>query len=275
MPELPHLILPRAEVDMERRKRPGFGSGVPRDQRQQSQRIQQDVTDALEEQARLRATVIDPRLIVRVRTAQPVPEEEWERAGLTVLGQDDRDSVVLFSSEGELTEFRRRLESYSAPIPQGQKNPSYSNLIGAIEEFRQIEPADRIGSALRDEGFEAPVNFENDRTFLIDVELWETGTQEQRAGEIETLGREIGKLGAEITDRYTFLESVASPTRSARTRSSCGGSRSDGQHKLQAATVTAAVYKYNSFARIWKMAPERSDPRNSFISSAVARNAMY
>ena len=202
MPELPHLILPRAEVDMERRKRPGFGGSVPRDQRRQAQKIRQDVENTLIEQARLRAIVVDPRLIIRVRTAQLVIEEEWERAGLIVLGQDDRDSVVLFSSDGELTEFRRRLESYDAPIPAGQKNPLYSNLIGAIEEFRQITPADRIGSALREEGFDTIDSFEDDRTFLIDVELWETGTQTQRINEVELLGVELNRQGAEITDRY-------------------------------------------------------------------------
>ena len=35
MPQLPHLILPRAEVNLDRRKRPGFGKQVPRDAAQQ------------------------------------------------------------------------------------------------------------------------------------------------------------------------------------------------------------------------------------------------
>ena len=69
MPELPHLILPKAEVDLERRKRPGFGGGVPRNQRDQSQKVQREVEETLTERARLRAAAIDPRLIVRVRTA--------------------------------------------------------------------------------------------------------------------------------------------------------------------------------------------------------------
>lgn len=39
MPELPHLILPRAEVDMDRRKRPGFGKQAPRNATEQTARV--------------------------------------------------------------------------------------------------------------------------------------------------------------------------------------------------------------------------------------------
>src|SRR5208337_3484404 len=128
MPELPHLILPRAEVDLDRRKRPGFGRSVPRDPGQQSQRVRQAVDEALAAHVQLRLSIADPELIVRVRTSNLVPEEEWIRAGLTVLGHDDNDSVVLFSSDAELTAFRARLRAYGEAIPEGQKNPQYSLL---------------------------------------------------------------------------------------------------------------------------------------------------
>src|ERR1017187_7239890 len=139
MPELPHLILPRAEVDLVRRKRPGFGRTVPRDPGQQSRRIRQAVDEALTTHRQLRMSIADPELIVRVRTTNLIPEEEWIRAGLTVLGHDDNDSVVLFSNDAELTAFRARLRAYSEGIPDGQKNPQYSVLIGSIEEQRSIE----------------------------------------------------------------------------------------------------------------------------------------
>src|SRR5579863_5757643 len=116
MPELPHLILPRAEVDLIRRKRPGFGRPVPRDPGQQFQRIRQAVDEALAVHKQLRVSIADPELIVRVRTTNVVPEEEWIRAGLTVLGHDDDGSVVLFSSDAELTAFRERLRAYSERI---------------------------------------------------------------------------------------------------------------------------------------------------------------
>jgi hypothetical protein len=202
MPELPHLLLPKAEVDLERRKRPGFGGGLARNQRDQVQKVQREVEETLAERVRLRAAAIDPRLIIRVRTAQPVTEEEWEKAGLTVLGQDDRDSVVLFSSDGELTEFRRRLSRYADPLPTGQQNPSYAGLIGAIEEFRFLQPVDRIGSSLREEGFGTLESIAEDREFLLDVELWETGTQAERSQDVIRLEVELEERLAGITDRY-------------------------------------------------------------------------
>ena len=101
MPELPHLILPRAEVDMDRRKRPGFGSAPNRDYGQQTARVRQAVDDALATHAQLRTSVVDPALIVRVRTQGVLSDEEWIRAGLIVLGHDATNAIVLFASDAE------------------------------------------------------------------------------------------------------------------------------------------------------------------------------
>ena len=108
-------------------------------------------------------------------------EEEWERVGLAMLGQDDGEAVVLFSSDGELKEFRRSLAAYAGPIPEGQSNPAYASLIGAIEEFRPLGPKDRIGPQLRNEGFWGMENFADaTRRHAVDVELWDTGSQALR-----------------------------------------------------------------------------------------------
>jgi hypothetical protein len=160
------------------------------------------VVDVLAAVDRLRSTVVDPKLIVRVRTAVPVADNEWEKAGLVVLGQEDRDSVVLFSSDGQLTEFRRRLASYAEPLPEGQQNPSYANLIGAIEEFRPLSPEDRIGPSLRDEGYDTVESFADDRVFLLDVELWDTAPQLQRLEEVDKLRVQLSERSGEITDHY-------------------------------------------------------------------------
>jgi hypothetical protein len=99
MPELPHLILPRAEIELERRKRRGFGTSTPREHAQHSERITRAVEETLESHARLSTTIVDPKLIVRVQVSHAVPEDQWTRAGLAVLGHDGADSVILFSSE--------------------------------------------------------------------------------------------------------------------------------------------------------------------------------
>jgi hypothetical protein len=84
MPELPHLILPRAELEMERRKRRGFGDAPQKDVAEQTGKVRQAVDDALAVHKKLQESVTDPALIVRVRTSGLVSEEEWIRAGLRV-----------------------------------------------------------------------------------------------------------------------------------------------------------------------------------------------
>jgi len=209
MSELPHLILPRAQVDLDRRKRPGFGSRPDRDHQEQAKKISKAVDEALVSHAALRSTIVDPALIVRVRTATVLPEDEWVRAGLVVLGHDENDSVVLFSSDAELTEFRARLAAYEKGTPEGKKNPQYASLMAAIEDFGPLTPEDRIGSALKADGFETPEAFALDTFFRLDVELWETGTQLERATQVEQLLTEIREHGGDVTDRYIGLSFTA------------------------------------------------------------------
>lgn len=209
MPELPHLILPRAEVNLDRRKKPGFGRSVPREPGEHAARITQAVDEALATHAALRATIVDPELIVRVRTTHFLPEDEWIRAGLTVLGHDENDSVVLFASDTELTDFRARLAAYSEGVPQGQVNPRYAALIACIEEFGPLSPRNRIGGALRDEGYTEVESFGADAQFTLDVELWEVGTQEERAFQADSLNVQVSRHGGEITDRYVGVTFTA------------------------------------------------------------------
>lgn len=202
MPELPHLILPRAQVNMDRRKKRGYGFTPTPDYRAQARRVSQAVEEALENQRQLRSIYVNPDLIVRVRTLSFLQEEEWIKAGLRVLGQDENNSVILFASDSELTEFRARLTAYSQGIPTGQKNPKYASLIAAIEELSPLSPADRIGNVLKDEGYESPENFSLTATFKLDVELWEIGTQDERLTKVEQLEPRLSEHEGEITDRY-------------------------------------------------------------------------
>jgi subtilisin family serine protease len=209
MPELPHLILPRAEVNLDRRKRPGFGMSVPREPGEQATRISRAVDEALAAHANLRATIVDPELIVRVRTTHFLPEDEWIRAGLTVLGHDENDSVVLFASDAELTAFRARLAAYSEGVPEGQVNPHYASLIACIEEFGPLSPRDRIGGALRVEGYEEVDSLGGHTQFTLDVELWEIGTKEERGAQADALNVHVVGRGGEITDRYIGISFTA------------------------------------------------------------------
>lgn len=202
MSEYPHLILPRAAVTLERRKRPGFGSRPEREYGDQSQKVRVAVEGVIARREQAVAQGINPALVLKVRTAVVVPEEEWERAGLSILGTSENQTVILFATDGELQEFRRRLAEYAKGIPEGQKNPMYSSLIAAIEEIGPLGPEDRLGPRLRQEGFTSLQNFIDNAEYRFDVELWETGNQNTRSARVNELEAHIEGLGGEIVDRY-------------------------------------------------------------------------
>jgi hypothetical protein len=209
MPELPHLILPRAEFEIERRKRPGFGRSPNKDVTEQTERIRIAVDEALAVHKRLSARITDPALIVRIRTSGVVPDKEWEHAGLTVLGHDATNSVVLFASDAELKVFQVRLSAFAAEKKAGQKNPSYNLLIASIEDFGPLRPEDRIGSALQAEGFTRPDTFAESREFVVDVELWDIGDQRERGQQADRFSEEISNSGGEVSDRYIGITFTA------------------------------------------------------------------
>lgn len=200
MAEHPHLILPRAEVNIERRRRPGFGSRPDRDQQRQARRVREAVEGVLRRRAELPVNV-NPALIVRVKTSGVVPEEQWERAGLTVLGTEADTTVILFASDGELEEFRNRVRDYGEPIPPGQRHPRYASLIGAIDELGTLRPEERIGPLLRRRGVTLD-SFEPQRNYTLDVELWDFGTQPDRGARVNELAALIEARGGTVVDRY-------------------------------------------------------------------------
>lgn len=202
MAEHPHLILPRAQVNLERRKRPGFGSNTPREYQKQSAFVSAAIESVLERKKKVTAQGIDPALIVKVRTVNSVPDEDWANAGLTVLGTDDDNTVVLFASDGELREFKRRLAEYGKGVPKGQKNPSYSSLIAAIEDLTPLSAEDRLGSGLKEDGFASPTNFSEETVYRLDVELWEVGDQASRVARVNVIDAYIQARGGSILDRY-------------------------------------------------------------------------
>lgn len=204
MPPRPHLLLVRAEVNFERRRRPGFGARPPRDFRAHGQTLERQVNELLERRQNINRPLggVEPSLILRVRTTGGLTEDAWEAAGLTVIATNADDSFVLFSSDNEIEEFRRRLAAYrGGPVGVAQTAP-YSSLVAAIEEVGQIRPADRIGPLLRGEGIVQPNNFEDGLRYSLDAELWSLGTRDRRAEIIQQMEAFLHANGGEISDRY-------------------------------------------------------------------------
>jgi len=203
MPEHPHLILPRANINIDRRKKPGYGSRPARDYVAHTDLVRNAVEEVIaHRQQQIAAGEINPSLIVRIRTVGVIPNEEWERIGLVVLGTNDDQSVILFSSDNDLQEFQRRLNEYARGIPEGQVNPQYNNLFAAIEEIGVLRPIDRIGSRLISNGITTSDDFIEEQEYRLDVELWDFDNQINRGFRINEIEARVVEKGGSITDRY-------------------------------------------------------------------------
>jgi hypothetical protein len=111
MPDFEHLQLIRLEPLPERRKRPGFGAAPARDEQQHGQKVLADTVRVLaEHQRRPRIAQVDPALILKVELDGNISDEDWERAGLTVLADDPDKTLILFASDAQLAAFRERTE---------------------------------------------------------------------------------------------------------------------------------------------------------------------
>ena len=124
----PHLMLPRAEVEPERRQRPGFGFISPKPYTKHGSDVNTQISDILQQfQARAtkRPRGIDPQLILRMKLEKPgaIDDEEWRRNGLIPIAEDRDGLVILMASDSQLKDFRRRLDSYKKGPPPGSKAP--------------------------------------------------------------------------------------------------------------------------------------------------------
>ncbi len=198
-----HLRLVRLPEQLERRKTGGGGRPPERDPADHSRRLREELDEAVAVQRqRRRPDVIDPSLILRVQMTGSLLEEQWEQLGLTVLSSDIDRTLVLFSSADEMTEFRQRLNAYAGGAPAGQKYPPYVSFIATIESIGVVEPRDRIGLRLREDGFNDPEDFAEGAEFLLDLELWDVGRRELRERKLQQIADYVVARGGEVYDRY-------------------------------------------------------------------------
>jgi len=198
-----HLRLVRLPEQLERRKQ-GGGGGVPtREPGPHSRKLRTELNSVVAEQQQRRLPeFVDPSLILRVRMNGMTLEEDWEQLGLTLLASDEDKTLILFASNDDLLGFRNRLDAYARGTPVGQAAPSYNGFIARIEGIGSVEPRDRIGLRLREEGFTDPDDFENERAFLLDVELWDLGRRELRSRKLDQIADYITAHNGEVLDQY-------------------------------------------------------------------------
>ncbi|MBW8857606.1 MAG: hypothetical protein JF604_25510, partial [Bradyrhizobium sp.] len=198
-----HLELVRLPEQFERRKHGGGGPPPARDRDQHTTKLRDELDATTQEQrGRRKPEFVDPSLILRVQMTGTLLEEEWERLGLTVLSSDvDRTLVLLTSSEG-MQDFRARLDAYQSGPPLGQKHAPYINFISGIESIGSVEPRDRIGPRLLEEGFADVDDFVAQTSYLVDIELWDLGERRLRERKIEDVIRYVEARGGDVFDRY-------------------------------------------------------------------------
>lgn len=205
MPNLPHLILPRVELALPRKKT-GFGRPPVREHLTHGRALTNQITNVLNDyRRRPRPSGIDPSLILRIKLNPKagVDEETWERCGLTLLSVDENKTLVLFSSDADLTDFQRRLSEYEqGPPSPDQKSAPHTQVFASIDEITDVRPKDRIGRLLRADGINDVGDIEEVTDYVVDIELWDLGDRETNRRKVGELRAFIEQEGGRVTDDY-------------------------------------------------------------------------
>lgn len=205
MPNLQHLILPRADYELPRKKT-GYGRPPARAHAAHGSVLSRQINNVLTQfQRRRRPSGINPNLILRVQLNPQagVDEDTWERCGLVLLSIDENKTLVLFASDQELADFKRRLLQYrQGPRRPNQKSAPHTQIFACIDEIGEIRPQDRIGRLFRTEGVEDISGFDDSLQYVVDIELWDFGNQQTNRGKVDELRNFIEREGGRVTDQY-------------------------------------------------------------------------
>ncbi|MFK0731986.1 MAG: S8 family peptidase [Gloeotrichia echinulata GP01] len=141
---------------------------------------------------------LDPKLIFKIKPTKKgsIEDKDLIRTGLDILAFEPDKAIVVFSSDLELKEFRKRLENYS----QITEGPEYSYL-GAIDELVPLEREDRIGRLLELK----PV--QPGELAALDLELWHTGDRKEMQKYLDDITEVLESLSSDtapmrMSDRY-------------------------------------------------------------------------
>jgi hypothetical protein len=189
-----HLKLPRINIELPRRSKPGFGGNKRTNITEHSKHLLGQISILTEPvKEKNNPFRLDPKLIFKLKIAEKgyISDDSLALTGLNCLSREPNKVIVVFSSDNQLTEFNKRLESYS----QITDGPKYEYL-GDIDDLLPLEREDRIGRLLELK----PV--ESDELAALDLELWHTGDR-----------KEMKKYLDDITETLEYLSSDTAPMR--------------------------------------------------------------
>jgi hypothetical protein len=196
--QLPHLPIIREPSDAALRKKPGFGSVAPRqDRAAHGRELRESTQQAIERVKKTRGDLgIDPSklLVLRLTAFDQAQVEVLERLGISVVEetrekQDKRDLfrlVVQFGDEATLDRFQQEFRAYERSETLKTELPAAMrrDLFDAMESADDITARERTGALLAKLG---PPEFE---PFWIDVDLWFPGDV-SGSGQVEATFREL------------------------------------------------------------------------------------
>ncbi|KHG39371.1 MAG: S8 family peptidase [Aphanizomenon flos-aquae KM1D3_PB] len=186
-----HLKLPRI-INIElprRRRRHGGGGGEKRTDFIEHGKHLLDQVYSLTEPTKQKTNPfrIDPKLIFKIKATIKLSDDLVNQTGLNILAREPDKAIVVFSSDIELIQFRKRLENYS----QITEGPEYSYL-DAIDELVPLEREDRIGRLLELK----PV--QPDELAALDLELWHTGDLKEMKASLEHIAETLKYFSSDI-----------------------------------------------------------------------------
>jgi len=193
-----HLKLPRIiNIELPQRSHRG-GDGRKRDDFIEHGKHLLDQLSRLTEPTNQKSNPfrLDPKLIFKIKANKKLSDDLVNQTGLDILAFEPDKAIVVFSSDLELKEFRKRLENYS----QITEGPEYSYL-GAIDELVPLEREDRIGRLLELK----PV--QPDELAALDLELWHTGDRTEMKASLEHIAETLEYFSSDtahmrISDSY-------------------------------------------------------------------------
>lgn len=206
MPDLPHLNLPRVEIEIPRKLKRGFSRfpqvGFKSHGRALAKQIVAAVTSPPPPAG------VDPALILRAKLSSEVDVDALRRAGLTIIGRTKERALILFSSDAHLREFSRRVAEYrrGPQMNRGNKkrakNPPHAALISNILEIARLQASDRIGPHLRQSGVSRIESLLDGQEYLFDLELWHTGIDGECRERLDQVVALVQANGGRVTDTY-------------------------------------------------------------------------
>jgi subtilisin family serine protease len=201
MAKHPHLALRRLEGELPRRKRTFVPQKPTWTPQERGHSLLSEVAEVVASVSQPRQDGNDPLLIVKMATGGYVDETALQRVDLTVLQQSMDSSIIVYSDDNELTQFQNKAAAYRDGPVAGQKNAPHANLFDAIEHVVPLAPADRIGPALRGEGYFDIGDFSTEELFLLDAELWKP-SDDMAAVFISRVDKLVSQYDGELLSEY-------------------------------------------------------------------------